>query len=145
MTIEEIAAMVKQLDSGITEAKNWGERGLFYNPGFKRAKGIYLLTFKEKDGANDQASKLNRPGLYRLNLGLSKTQYAEQFGAQPSRPAAGKTVETGHDFTVVDQITPHPIYGWMSWCAVINPSLATIEIMWPWIVDAVQRARQKFK
>jgi hypothetical protein len=145
MTIEEIAAMVKQLDSGITETKNWGERGLFYNPGFKRTKGIYLLTFKEKDGANDQASKLNRPGLYRLNLGLSKTQYTEQFGAPPSRPAAGKTVETGHDFTVVDQITPHPIYGWMSWCAVINPSLATIEIMWPWVADAVQRARQKFK
>lgn len=31
-----------------------------------------ILTVKEKDGDNDRGSKLNRPGIYRVNLGDRK-------------------------------------------------------------------------
>ena len=43
---------------GIVPMNSWGERSYFYNPGSRAARGIYFLTIKEKDGANDRASNL---------------------------------------------------------------------------------------
>ena len=72
---------------------NWGEMGVFYNPGKKLPKGIYILTFKEKDGPNDKASNVDRKGVFRLNLGISKTtNQAMQFA--PAVPDQ-RTVDRG--------------------------------------------------
>lgn len=144
MLIEQIFDYCLSQFDGVVVDKNWGERGLFYNPDKKLAKGIYVLTIKEKDGPNDNASNVDRDGVYRLNLGVSKTTFIEFFGAIPTRPAAGKIVNTGHDFTQLDQITPHPVYGWMSWVAVLNPSEATFINLQPLIYEAVQLAKEKY-
>ena len=34
---------------------------------------------------------------------------------------------TGHEFTALDQIMPHPIHAPQSWVCVLNPSEATFE------------------
>jgi hypothetical protein len=34
-------------------------------------------------------------------------------------------VDTGHDFTELDRLMPHPIYAWMAWVQVLNPSVST--------------------
>ena len=39
------------------------------------AKGAYVLTFKEKDGANDSSSNLSLGNRYRLNLKISKETF----------------------------------------------------------------------
>ncbi len=97
VSIETIIDYTTAAYEGVVVDKNWGERGLFYNPEGKLPKGIYLLTFKEKDGPNDKASNLNRTGVYRLNLGVSKPTFGALFGALPTRPAAGGIVDTGHE------------------------------------------------
>ena len=84
ISIEEIIAYATNEHCGVTINKNWGERGLFYNPEGKLPKGIYLLTFKEKDGPNDKSSKVNRPDVYRLNLGVSKETFRSLFGDIPN-------------------------------------------------------------
>ena len=33
-----------------------------------------------------------------------------------------------YDFQKTDMIMPHPIYGWMSWVCVLNPSFQTFEV-----------------
>ena len=68
---------------GTVRTESWGESGIFYNPGGVLKRGVYVLTVKEKDGANDAASRLDRPGVYRVNLGLRKGTYARLFGALP--------------------------------------------------------------
>ena len=73
----------------------------------------------------DQASRLDRPGVFRLNLGVGQATYQGLFGAPPARPGASGVVETGHNFTVLDQIMPHPIYANMFWLCVLSPSDAT--------------------
>ena len=105
----------------------WGETSFFYNPGRKLPRGIYFATLKDKDGDNDRASNLQRSDVFRLNIGISKLTYRSLFGPQPARPAAGGVVDTGHDFTVLDQLLPHPVYGWMSWVSVLNPRRITIQ------------------
>lgn len=104
-----------------------------------------MLTFKEKDGPNDKASNVNRDGIYRLNLGISRETFSEMFGGIPKRPAAGKVVRTGHDFTKLDRVTPHPVYGWMSWIAVLNPSKETFEKLKPLTIEGVELAISKYK
>jgi hypothetical protein len=143
LSIHQIVEYAKETFPGVADDRNWGERALFYNPGRKLPKGIYFLTFKEKDGINDSASKIVS-GQYRLNVGRSKTAFTARFGSIPARPPASGVVNTGHDFTACDRITPHPVYGWMSWVAVKNPSAATLSELEPLLAEAYKLAITKF-
>lgn len=125
--------------------QSWGEDALFYNPGGKKPRGIYFCTFKEKDGPNDKASELNRGGIYRFNVGISKQDYTLMFGSVPKRPSKGGVIETGHDFRQINVITPHPVYGWMHWISVLNPSKKTIETLSPIIERSYQLAVKKIR
>src|ERR1700680_5092273 len=58
--------------------------------------------------AHDQASDLGRPGVCRLNIGVSKQTFATLFGAPPASGDGG-----GYDYTAIDRIMPHPVYGKM--------------------------------
>jgi Family of unknown function (DUF6194) len=144
LQVEDIASEILAMDSGIVFGSNWGERALFYNPNWDLKKGIYVATFKERDGANDRSSCLNQEGRFRLNLGLTKASYIRLFGSPPKRPSAGQIVDTGHDFTVSDTFTPHPIYAWMGWIAVINPTQSTMTYLKPFLLEAIQLAHFKF-
>jgi hypothetical protein len=143
LSIDQIIEYAKEAFPGVVDDRNWGERALFYNPGQKLPKGIYFLTFKEKDGANDSASKI-KPGQYRLNVGISKVAFIARFGGIPTRPPAGGVVNTGHDFTACNVITPHPVYGWMSWIAVKNPSAETLGELKPLLAETYKLAVTKF-
>jgi hypothetical protein len=102
ISIQEVIAYSLDTFPGLIEDRNWGERSLFYNPDRQLPKGTYFLTFKERDGANDSASRI-RPGDYRLNVGISKVAFTNRFGAVPARPAAGGVVQTGHNFSQPDR------------------------------------------
>lgn len=109
----------------------WGEVSFFVNPGGLLKRGAYFSTIKQKDGAHDRASALDRGGLWRVNFGLPKGDFAALFCAPPARPVAGGVVAGPWDFTALDVLTPHPVYGWMGWVAILNPS-----------VDSMARLRQ---
>lgn len=145
ITTEQIFTRILKTFDGVIEDKNWGERGLFYNPGHVLPKGVYILTVKERDGPNDKASNVDRSGVFRLNLGISKAAFVDLFGSVPARPPAGTVVATGHDFTQLDLIMPHPVYGWMSWIGVLNPSEETFQTLMPLITEAVDLARKKYR
>ncbi len=144
LTIDQIAEYVQRSFPDVIDDFNWGERALFYNPHRQLPKGIYFLTFKERDGKNDHASSIGA-GEYRLNVGISKRAFVERFGHIPERPSAGSTVNSGHDFTKSDVVTPHPVYGWMCWIAVKNPSSETLEDLKPLLAESYQLAIGKFR
>jgi hypothetical protein len=73
----------------------------------------------------DNVSNLNRPNVFRLNIGVSKQTFLALFGD-----------ESEHDFTALDQIMPHPVYGKMYWICVLNPSDATFQKLQPLIMEA---------
>jgi predicted DNA-binding protein (MmcQ/YjbR family) len=50
-----------------------------------------------------------------------------------------------YDFSKLDKIMPHPVYGWMSWICVINPSSSTYEKLEPLIDEGYQLALKKYK
>ncbi|MEO8084254.1 MAG: DUF6194 family protein [Ardenticatenales bacterium] len=99
-----------------------------------------FATLGTQDDAYDRASDLNRPSVFRLNIGVSKATYRSLFG--PEAPIAGPdgVVQTGHDFTALDRIMPHPVYAPQSWLCVLNPSAATFEAVKPLLAEGYERA-----
>jgi hypothetical protein len=140
LTPQEVTHYILSNFSDIVPMNSWGEQSFFINPDQKLKRGTYFSTIKEKDGENDKASNLSRDGVHRLNLGLTEKTYNTLFGEKPKRPAKGKIIDSKHDFTQLDTLTPHPIYGWMGWIAVLTPSEQTFENINPLLQDAYNKA-----
>lgn len=144
MTPDEILDDCLETLEGTILVSSWGERGIFYNPGRKLKRGVYVLTVKEKDGENDRSSHLDREGVYRINLGLRQETFRRLFGPPPPRPPKGGTVEMPVDFSQLDILLPHPVYAWMGWICALNPSRRTFEELRPLIQESYQYAKEKY-
>ena len=99
-----------------------GNTFFFYDPDRK----FPLATLVTND-LYERVSNLDRPSVFRLNIGISKQTYRSLFGAQPPASGADDGVEGGYDFTALDQLMPHPVYGRQYWVCVLNPSAATFQ------------------
>ncbi|MDE7095144.1 MAG: hypothetical protein K2O23_01540 [Anaeroplasmataceae bacterium] len=145
MTSDEIINYCLQNLPDTILVNSWGEQGIFYNPNHTLKRGIYVLTIKEKDGEHDEASKLNRGNIYRVNIGIRKETFVSLFGKTPNRPLKGCIVDLPYDFTKTDELLPHPIYAWMSWICVLNPTEDTFERLIPLIQEAYTFAKEKYR
>ncbi len=145
MTPDKISNYCLENLEGTVLVESWGEKGIFYNPDHVLKRGVYILTVKEKDGDNDKGSDLDRENVYRVNLGIRKESFAKLFGEVPKRPSAGGVVDMNYDFTALDKILPHPVYAWMAWVCVLNPSEQTFEGLKPYVQEAYAYAKEKFK
>ena len=73
-----------------------------------------FATLASSDNDHDRVSNLDRPGVYRLNIGISRETFQVLFGESK--------VDIGsHDFTVLDKIMPHPEYAAQNFVCVLNP------------------------
>lgn len=133
MKLAILIQTITKLYSGLVEVSAWGETSLFFNPNGLLKRGTYCITFKDKDGDNDFSSALNRHEVeYRMNFKISKPRFLSHFNepSLPLRPAKGKIISLNsgrkYDPTVLDTLIPHPVYGWMSWVSIINPSEESI-------------------
>src|SRR5215831_11203700 len=88
---------------------------------------IPFATIVTKDyGDFDNASNLNREGVFRLNIGLSRETFRRLFPESAS----------AHDYTALDTLIPHPVYAPQSCVSVLNPSDATFESVKPLLEEA---------
>lgn len=92
---------------------------------FSTERMMPFATLMTND-VNDQASDLNRPSVCRLNVGVSKDTYRSLFGPLPPPAGADGIISTDHDFTVLDELLPHPVYAPQSWVCVLNPGEKTL-------------------
>jgi hypothetical protein len=97
-----------------------------------------IATIVTKDyGDFDNASQLNRPDVFRLNIGVGRDTYRALFGRAPGEDV---TARTDDDFAALDRLMPHPVYGLQSWVCVLNPSAETFEAVKPLMAEAYSRA-----
>ena len=141
MTPEAIAAWIASRYDDVHPKSSWGEPSFFVNPGQSLPSGAYFATIKEKDGDNDKASDLDRAEVFRLNFGPGKPAFQTVFGDAPARPPKGGVIEGPWDFTALNQLIPHPVYGWMGWMCVLNPSQTTLSEIEPLLIAAYDKAR----
>jgi hypothetical protein len=85
-------------------------------------------------GDFDRTSNLDRPGIFRLNIGVSRDTFRSLF------PEIGSP-----DYAEVDRLLPHPVYASQSWVCVLNPSDETFESLRPLLSEAYERAAKRRK
>jgi hypothetical protein len=119
-----------------------GDVFFFYDPDHM----IPFVTLITNDNY-DQFSNLNRPSVFRLNIGISKKTYNTLFGSRPKPSGAAGVADAGgtSDFTALDQLMPHPVYARMYWVCVLNPGDETFrEVVQPLLAEAHEMAVSKY-
>jgi hypothetical protein len=119
-----------------------GDAFFFYDPDTRipHDKRQPFATIIHSD-AHDAASDLGREGVYRLNIGVKRETYRAMFGDPPPFPRDNRPVNTGHDFTRLDVVMPHPIYAAMHFVCVLSPSDETWEReVKPLLAEAYEQA-----
>ena len=133
MNEAEISQYITKTFEGVDVVTASGNSFFFYNPDKNVAPDhrFPFVTLVTSD-LYDQFSNLNRPSIFRLNIGIGKQTFRSLIGS-PSLPSerdsAARSFEnaSGYDFTTLDQVMPHPVYGRMYWVCVLNPSDETLE------------------
>jgi len=93
-----------------------------------------FATIVTKDYQNfDTSSQLDRPNVFRLNIGVSRDTFRTLFGYLPGKQNA-ESAE--YDYAALDRVMPHPVYAPQSWVCVLNPSLQTFETLKPLLAEA---------
>ena len=140
---EEIIRYVTETFTGVMvlrpeEGPGAGDTFFYYDPesDVDLTREMPFATIVTKDyGEFDNASRLDRPGVFRLNVGLSRESFRSLFGS----PDESK----GHDYAALDRLMPHPVYATQSWVSVLNPSPETFETVKPLLAEAYSRATKR--
>ena len=116
---------------------SWGDTFFICDPdrSLEASQRFPFATIVTKDyGDFDNASNLDRPGVFRLNVGVSRETFRSLFAAHHE-----------YDFAALDQLMPHPVYGRNHWVCVVNPSEATVERLKPLLAEAYDRAVRRYR
>ena len=129
---------------GVRVAEAAGDAFLLYDPAgdLPAERQLPFATIVTGDHY-DGVSELDRPGAYRLNIGLTKATYTELFGAAPTRRDADGVLETGYHYAAVDTVMPHPIYASQHWICVVNPGATTLDTVRTLLAEAHGFAARK--
>lgn len=81
-----------------------------------------------------------------MAFGLTRATFAELFGDVPARPPKGGVVALpDHDLTALDQLTPHPVYAWMSWVQILNPTTDSLDSLRDPLTNSLGLARDRWR
>lgn len=136
MTLDQVTTAITQTfkDSYFITAN---DDYFFY---YGEDKRFPFATIVTHDDEYDNASKLDREGFFRLNIGTDCESFDRMFGTVKHDKGIGGYLNSGIDFTREDTIFPHPVYGNMHWISVVNPSKATLESLRPHLKIAYENA-----
>jgi uncharacterized protein DUF6194 len=123
----------------------WGDSFIFYNPerDIDEGRRFPFATIVIKDyGGFDEASDLNREGVFRLNVSVGRQRFTELIGYPPAEHADH---EGDFDYTAIDTVIPHPVYARQAWVSILNPGERTGERARTLIAEARDRAAARHR
>jgi hypothetical protein len=86
-----------------------------------------FVTIANSDQDFDNVSNLNRDGVFRINIGISKETFQSLIAAPSSEPI---------DYSVLNVFLPHPDYARQHFVCILNPSHENVEATKKLIVEA---------
>ncbi|GAA0505894.1 hypothetical protein GCM10011581_31960 [Saccharopolyspora subtropica] len=148
MTMDEIINFVAGLD-GVrtlrpepgdgTPEISWGDAFFYYSPdGVVATNTQPFATIVTKNYPGDEASRLDRPGTFRVNIAAGKDEFIRWTGHAPREPATAE-IDPGTPDTVI----AHPVYGTLGWLAVVNPGPRTAAAVRELLSTAHRLARSR--
>jgi hypothetical protein len=93
-----------------------------------------FATIATSDSDYERDSNHLQPGVFRLNIGVSRQTFQALFGAE-------HVDVSRYDYTALDRVMPHPDYAAQNWICVLNPTEATFERVQTYLAEAYEMAR----
>ncbi|WP_440107247.1 DUF6194 family protein [Streptosporangium sp. H16] len=150
MSIDEIIEFLTGLDGVVilrpargdgSPEISWGDTFFYYAPdGEVPAATQPFATIVTKDYPGDELSRLNRPGVFRLNVSAGKDAFTGWTGRQPRDAATNEA-----DPSETDSVMAHPVYGTLGWLAVVNPGPRTETAVRELLRTAHDLARSRYR
>jgi hypothetical protein len=119
-----------------TDVVELGDSAAFFSLDPERHFPNYATIVTTDEHDEGAPSKLSRPGVFRLNIGVSRATFEK---------VAGSGAEP--DYATLDRLFPHPVYTKQLWISILNPSDETFrDVVMPLLTEAhdrlaAQRAR----
>ncbi|MBF6210809.1 hypothetical protein IU487_07070 [Nocardia puris] len=150
MTIDEIITYLESLGGTLvlrpTEGDGspeiaWGDVFFYYAPdGNVPTTTQPFATIVTKDYPDEPASRLDRPGAFRLNINAGRDAFVHHTGHTPR-----ETPNHPFDPTAEDTLFPHPTYFSAAWLSVVNPGPGTSPSVNDLLHSAHERARARYE
>lgn len=119
----------------------WGDTFYYITDLAGKSPKMPFATIVIKDYPGfDEASRLNRGGLFRVNVDIGKTQFKALFGYLPAEHG---DQSDRFDYAAIDTFFPHPLYAAYGWASIIKPSAALADRVKALLLAAHQRALYK--
>lgn len=134
LTVDDVAARVLSLpgvaqviasEEGGAPEIAWGDR--FFFAGADRMRPFATVVTRDVPSF-DELSRLDRPGVFRVNVELGRSAFEEVFGFRPAEVPARLA---GFDVAAADVLVPHPAYGTRGWASVVAPTAAGLDRLTP--------------
>ncbi|WP_432874532.1 DUF6194 family protein [Kribbella sp. CA-245084] len=121
MTIDELDRMIRAYD-GVRVLEAQDDLFYLYDPAAdlppERQQPFATIVTGDH---YEKVSRLDEPGAWRLNIGLTKATYTLLFGPVPTERDADWVLDSAHDYTARNTLMPHPFYASQYWVAIVNP------------------------
>ncbi len=107
MSLQAIEQYITEQLPNVTTLDSFGYKFFFY----ETDQVLPFTTIAASDNEYDRISNLDREGVFRVNIGVSKDTYNKLFAA----------IKTGWDYTELNRFMPHPDYAAQYFICVLNP------------------------
>ena len=118
--MEEIISFVDGLDGVLTQRAHsgngspevaWGDTFFYYDPdGVVPSTTQPFATIVTKNYPGDETSRLERPGVFRVNMAAGKEEFIAHVGRAP-RDADPDVDADAPGPDALDAVIAHPVYG----------------------------------
>ncbi len=123
----------------------WGDSFVTYDPDgtADRSRWQPFATVVTSDYPGfDTTSRLDRPGVFRVNVSAGRELFTELLGYPPAQ-AQGRQDDVDH--AVIDTWLPHPVYAAQGWVCVLCPGPATGPRLRTLLQEAHARAAARYR
>ncbi len=122
MTQQEAEEFVAQMEN-VQRQKNFGYLFFFVGDDHR----VPFVSISDSDNDYDRVSNLNREGVFRINIGVSRETFESLLADSPT-----ETI----DYSALDIFLPHPEYAKQHFVCILNPSAENEEIAKKLMVEA---------
>ena len=127
----QVAEFIMGLNN-VQQEENFGYTFFFVGEDHR----LPFVTIGHSDNEFDDVSKLNREGVFRINIGVSKETYESLL------PDTDTEVI---DYSVLDVFLPHPHYSKQNFVCILNPTGKNVDITKQLILEAHSIAESRFQ
>jgi hypothetical protein len=129
-----VEAYIKNTFPGVETTTDFGYTFYFY----ESERMQPFATLASSDNEYDDISNLDRPGVFRLNIGISRQTFGSLFGTT-------KVDVNDYDYTALDVIMPHPEYAKQFFICVLSPGEVTLERVRTLLAEAYEIAVRRYR